>query len=251
MSDKKKKTREYRGVMDEIHEQHQKLHTMTFQEKVSYLWEYYRIHALVAIVLVAGIIYFVHTIVTAKDYCFYAIMLNSQPLSSEEIGESFAAYSDLDLEKYDCYIDTTTTLSAADDDAVTSPSSEYDMVTMQKIMAVTQTNELDAVVFQDSFFDTYATNEMFVDLRTILSKEDLSRYKERLYYTDFESEKQVPVGILLNDSPFVQKSGCYAQTTPVFGICVSSQHPDTCVNYLHYLFDETIPFDEMIKVPLS
>lgn len=253
MKEKKKKVREYRGVMDEIHEQHLKLHDMSLKEKLSYLWEYYRIHALVIILLVSGTIYFIHTAVTAKDYCFYAIMLNVQPLSSDMVSESFAEYSDLDTETYDCFIDTSTTLTNTEDARTSSisSSSEYDMITMQKILAVTQTGELDAIVFEDSIFETYAQNEMFLDLRTVLSSEELEQYEEYLYYADYESEPRVPVGILLNDSPFVKKSGCYAQESPVYGICVSSQHLDTAVRYLQYLFDESVSFDEMMQMPLQ
>lgn len=252
MSDKQQKNNDYRGVMDEIREQHHKLRNRPFKEKLAYFWEYYKIHTLVVVLLLTGIIYFIHSIVTSKDYCFYAVMLNSQPLSSDAIEQSFADYAALDSAHYDCYIDTDTTLGSTDSsEAAISQQAQYDMVVMQKLIAITQTNELDAVVFNDSVFETYAQNEMFMDLRTVLTEADLEKYADALLYVDYESQQHVPVGIYLDNSPFVKKSGCYYDTRPVFGISLSSQHSDTAVTYLHYLFDETIPFDEMLKMPLQ
>ena len=248
-----KKEREYRGVMDEIREQNHKLKDMTPKEKAAYLWEYYRFHALAVICLVALIVYFIHAVTTSKDYCFYALMVNSQPLSSEAVGESFAEYADLDIEHYDCYIDTNTTLDASagqESDLPTAPSSEYDMVIMQKIIAMSQTNELDAIVFDENNYETYAKSQMFLDLRTVLSSEEIQKYEPYFYYVDYEDEKHVPVGIYLDSSSFVEKSECYAGSHPVFGISVTSLHQETAVQYLNYLFDESIAFDTMLKEPL-
>ena len=40
MQQKEKKPREYRGVSDEIREQHQKTKNMTFKERLAYFWRH-------------------------------------------------------------------------------------------------------------------------------------------------------------------------------------------------------------------
>ena len=52
MEKQEKKPREYRGVQDEIHEQHLKMKDMTLKEKLKYFWYYYKFHTL-AVILVA------------------------------------------------------------------------------------------------------------------------------------------------------------------------------------------------------
>ena len=59
-------------------------------------------------------------------------------------------------------------------------------------------------------------------------------------------EDPIPVGIFLDESPLVRKTGCYGDPVPIYGISVTSQRPDTAKEYLAYLWDETIPFDTMI-----
>ena len=161
MSKKNKEPRPYRGVIDEIREQQHKMKDMTFQGKLQYFWYYYKVHTIVTIVVLLLGIALIHDVLSAKDYIFNGIMLNSAGLSSESMGSSFGEYAELDLETYQCFIDTTSTISY-------STPSEYTMATMQKLMAQVQGQELDAVVFDSQVFYNYAYTEMFADLTTVL-----------------------------------------------------------------------------------
>ena len=102
MQQKEKKPREYRGVSDEIREQHQKTKNMTFKERLAYFWYYYKIHtiAVIAILIFGGML--IHDITSSKDYCFYGVMLNSILLSEDKLETTFAEYADLDTQTYDC-----------------------------------------------------------------------------------------------------------------------------------------------------
>ena len=170
MSKKNKEPRPYRGVIDEIREQQHKMKDMTFQGKLQYFWYYYKVHTIVTIVVILLGITLIHDILSAKDYAFYGIMLNSVGLSSESMESSFGEYAQLDLETYQCYIDTSSSLSYS------SPS-EYTMATMQKLMAQVQAQDLDAVVFDSQVFYNYAYTEMFSDLTTVLTPENFKNIR--------------------------------------------------------------------------
>ena len=272
--DKKEKApREYRGVIDEIRQQQMKMKDMSFKGKLAYFWDYYKIHTLVAVIVIIMSITLIHDIVSSKDYNFYAVMLNCR-VPSDNLEAVFSEYAQLDSETYDCFIDTNSTLSYTN-------INEYDMATTQRLLALVQTGDLDAVVFDSTTFKTYALNSMFHNLRDIMSAEELSQYEDRLYYIDYAQviaeeeddsvdmeevnarstattediiaeaethrhpetmEEPVPVGIFMADCPFVTQTGLYSDTAPIYGAVITSQRLETALSYLSFLWEEKYDF---------
>ncbi len=276
-----KEARPYRGVRDEIREQQLKTKDMSAKGKLQYFWCYYKYHTLAAAFIIFFVVSILHNILSAKDYAFYGIMLNSINLDGDQMQASFGEYASLDLEEYECFIDTQSTLSY-------SSMTQYDMATAQKIIALCQTGDLDAVVFDSQVFNTYANNELFADLRTIYSDAELQKYQDQLYYVDYAEilrakedidyenadlvsteengaltldeilaeaethrqpenmEQPMPVGIFLDASPFEEQTGAYGQLQPVFGIAVTSTRTDTAKQYLEFLWDDAVDFGSMV-----
>ncbi|MGN0376123.1 MAG: hypothetical protein ACI4ED_00655 [Suilimivivens sp.] len=274
--------KEYKGVQDEIRQQHMKTKDMSLKEKLSYFWYYYKVHTFVIIIAVIAVCSYIYTMATAKDYIFYEIMLNSSQLNGDVLEASFGEYAGLDLENYECFIDTLSTLSY-------QSQSGYDMATFQKIIALIQSKDLDAMVLDAEVFYNFSFNGMMMDLRNVLSEEELARYEGNIYYIDYAEirkaeeeedtasltqededrnqatleeisaeaethkhpenmEEPVPVGIFADNAPLVQKTGCYNGLVPIYGIVITSQRTDTAKKYLDYIFDENIPFENMITV---
>ena len=274
MSKKEKSPKEYRGVIDEIRQQQMKTKEMSAKGKLEYFWDYYKVHTIVAILVIFFAAMFIRDIVTAKDYNFYSILFNARQLSGDSLESAFSEYAGLDTENYECYIDASTGLSL-------TSFTEYDMATVQKLMATIQIGDLDTVVFNSELFNNYAGNEMFLDLRTILSEEELNAWKDYLYYIDYvevaaeredvdveeapaekdaaddETRQQeileetnrhrspegmaepVPVGIFMEASPFAEKSGAYSDLVPVFGFVSTSKRTETGKQFLEFLWDDT------------
>ncbi len=273
---------EYKGVHDEIRQQQMKTKDMSFKGKLNYFWYYYKVHTIVTVIVLifAGI--WIHDIVTQKDYNFYGIMLNSSHLDGDALEKSFGEYAELDMENYDCYLDTLSTLSY-------QSQSEYDLATFQKMIALVQTKDLDVMVLDAQVFYNFSFNGMLTDLRNVFTPEELAAYEGKIYYLDYAAvrkaeaeedtaaltdeyenrnqatkeemaaeaethrhpenmEEPVPVGIFVEESPLVQKTGCYHDLVPVYGIVSTGQRTDTAKKYLAYMWDDTIPFENMIAV---
>ena len=281
MSKKEKSPKEYRGVIDEIRQQQMKTKEMSAKGKLEYFWDYYKVHTIVAILVIFFAAMFIRDVATAKDYNFYSILFNARQLSGDGLESAFSEYAGLDTENYECYIDASTGLSL-------TSFTEYDMATVQKLMATIQIGDLDTVVFNSELFNNYAGNEMFLDLRTVLSEEELNVWKDYLYYIDYvevaaeredvdveealaekgaaddETRQQeileetnrhrspegmaepVPVGIFMEESPFAEKSGAYSGLVPVFGFVSTSKRTETGKQFLEFLWDDTIDFAQMI-----
>lgn len=280
MSQNAKESKAYRGVQDEIRQQQQKLKDKPLKEKLQYFWYYYKVHTIVIAAVVIFLGTLIGDILSAKDYTFYAVMLNAVNLSGDSMESAFGEYAELDLETYECFIDTDTTLSYR-------TATQYDMANSQKLIALIQTGDLDALVFDSEVFNNYANNEIVLDLTTLYTADELQKYEGRLYYVDkaqidqanedsnYENEalafmaesetltnddiikeaethrhpenmeQPIPVGIFLEDSPFIQKTGAYDVLKPVFGISATTTRPDTAKKFLEFLWDDQIDFASM------
>ena len=167
------------AVSDEIKAQRGKIKEMSFKEKLSYFWEYYRIPFFIVTAVIILAFFLIRDIATAKPYGFYAMLINASPNMQEtDLEQSFSTYADIDKAKYDCYIDTATTLNLNSTD-------QYDMASVQKIMAVVAAGDLDTMVADYNSFSHYAMNDTFTDLRKVLSKDQLAKYSDDFYYVDY------------------------------------------------------------------
>ena len=169
------------SIIEEIKEQQKKsLKNMSLREKLAYFWDYYKIHTGVVIIILVLVSVFTYQFVTSKDYAFYAVLVNARLTDtnyelSELWAEEFREYAQIDPNKYQISIDTSITMSM---------DSQYDIANQEKMLAMMQAGIVSAIVADTKAFETYAQNEYFYDLETLLSAEELEKYGSYLYYTD-------------------------------------------------------------------
>ena len=169
------------SIIEEIREQQKKsLKNMSRKEKLAYFWDYYKIHTGVVIIVLALVSVFTYQFVTSKDYAFYATLINvrfndTNYELSELWAEEFLEYAQIDSDKYQVAIDTSITMST---------DSQYDIANQEKMLAMMQAGIISAIVADTEAFETYAQNEYFYDLESLLTAEELEKYASYLYYTD-------------------------------------------------------------------
>jgi len=255
------------AISDEIKQERQKTKNMSLKGKLSYFWDYYKIHTIVVIVAVFLITAIVQDIASAKDYAFYGIYFNAmQTFSANEQMERFSDYLELDTENFQALLDSSMYYSLTD-------LSETTLASSQKFAAMIHAGDVDTVVADEDVFANYAVNEIFYDLREILPKDLLEKYKDDIFYLDgaqiaaynaddswkYEDgqeyhealektftdhhdpsamEDPVPFGIYVGDTPVISEAGCYPRSVPVFGIARNTSRPDTAVKYLRFLGGE-------------
>lgn len=170
-------------VVEEIREQQkQALSSMSFKEKLAYFWDYYKIHTIVVICVIALTISFVRQIAANKPYAFYATFINAatdeENTDTSVIWENeFPEFAGIDAEAYRVCIDTTLSISAGS-------GSQYEMAYRQKMAAMMHAGDIHAFVADTETFESYAHVETFYDLSDIFTEEELAPYADLLYYTD-------------------------------------------------------------------
>ncbi len=173
------------SIHDEIKEQQQKTKKMTLKGKFAYFWDYYKIHTLVVILVTAFVISFIRSYVTHKDYGFYATLINAaSPTVSDETSalwaDEFLEFAGIDSDDYQVYIDTTVVISE-------DTGTPYAAGSREKMLAMMQVGEINAIISDTEAFEGYAQMEYFYDLSSIFTKEELAPYQDYLYYTDAAS----------------------------------------------------------------
>jgi hypothetical protein len=247
-------------------EQRAALEKMTRKEKLAYFWEYYRYHLLIGIMVLAVAINLITSIVNQKPYAFYAMMINSFELDAEAIQDEFGAYAGFDLQRTACLIDVTTFLNLDSLD-------QYNIASIQRVLALTSAGDLDVITSDGTTFTYFAEAELLMDLREVLSAEELALYEDNIFYIDMafierrknddnieasdyltvksyeeklsdleehrsaeEMETPVPVGIFIADAALIEATGAYPTLPPVFGISISSQRTEAGVRFLEFLW---------------
>lgn len=169
------------SIIEEIKEQQKKsLKNMSPKEKLEYFWDYYKIQTGVVIIVLVLVSVFTYQFVTSKDYAFYAVLVNARFTDknyglAELWSEEFQEYAQIDSDKYQVSIDTSITMSM---------DSQYDIANQEKMLAMMQAGIVSAIVADTEAFETYARNEYFYDLESLLTAEELAKYGPYLYYTD-------------------------------------------------------------------
>lgn len=282
MPGKEKQPREYQGVRDEIRQQQLKTKDMSLKGKLKYFWDYYKVHTIAGIFALIIIISLIHDIVTAKDYNFYACMFNSSRISSESLAAAFTEYAGLDTEHHECLIDTSLSLSAQtynqydlatsqklvaqvqanDLDAVVMNSDVFYSYSLIEMFADLRTilNEDELARYKDNLYyidyaevkqakeDTNYDEEYLNSFNdqdvhsteNLLAEAEIHRHPENM-------EAPVPVGIYMNNSPFITKTGIYEKEMPILGIISTSQRMETGKKYLEFLWNENIDFSQMTE----
>lgn len=222
-------------VRDDIKNNKEKLEGKSFKYKASYYWEYYRIPALVVILVGIFLFSLIKTIVTAKDIAFEAVFINTAATPDET---EFADILEIDQDEYEVYFDNSFTISL---DTETYSETNYTMI--QKLMALVASESVDVMIGDPDVMSAYAESEFYADLRDYFDEDTLNALGDKVHwYTPKDSETgevtgdAYPILIDVTDAPKLE--GCLSTESAYFGIVVNNKHNDEVTMFYDYLYSE-------------
>ena len=166
------------SVRDEIKEQQKKLKGQGFKAHWDYFWEYYKIHTFVAIAVLIFVAITIRDIANNKPYAMYAMFINNKGMETQSIlQDGFAEYADIDTSSYAVIVDTSSNFMSSIVDTTSVATSE-------KIMAMLAAHDLDVIVGDENTMGRYASQDTFIDLRTIYSEDELKELSDSIFYVD-------------------------------------------------------------------
>jgi len=278
------------NVREETKDQRAKLKNKPFKEKVKYYVGYYKYHVLgfglAAFVFISLLVAFI----THKDYTFFGMMVNSYNMDSEILMKDFQDYIISEIEsnpeKYpEVKVDDLNTFIDTDSQSSRVGNGDFDASTDTRITTMLTTSDLDILIFDSISFRRKAMNNMFLDLSTIMTEEELSKFEGKIYYLDYAEyeemlrleeqgysrnedttvpetldgmyeelaahidpstmKKPIPIGIVIDESEMVKKTECYYGNIPIFAIAGNTRRTDYCLLFLRYMYDSNVDFNSM------
>ncbi len=165
-------------VMDEFREERAAIKNGTFKQKYQYFKDYYRTPLIITVIAAIFIGAFLYNFLTAKDIAFYAVLLNSSPSEENEwFLEEYAQTAGIDLDEYDIMLDSSSYYKLNSYD-------EVSYTTQQKLYTYVGAGQLDVMLSTGDEFMYFANNLLFMDLRNVLSEEQIKKYEPYFYYID-------------------------------------------------------------------
>ena len=220
------------SLQDEIRLQHQKLDGRPFSKRLEYYWHYYKVHIIVTVLLACFFGSILHPIIHQKDTVLSIAYINAFPnVEDKVIVKDLETYLQLNTEKQQVLLDSTYYID-------TNSTSPYAETYSQKFSANAMAGNFDVVLADTANFDFYGNQEFFQDLSTILSKEELAKYQDRLYYINLpndDSNAEVPVGIKIDKAAKICKTSCYPNSDAYYGIVTGTKHIDAALSFLTYI----------------
>lgn len=245
-------------IREAIKEQRKSIRNRSFKEQVSFFWEYYGIKTICLILALVALIAFIVSMVTKKEYAFTGVFFGATVQdSSESYLTQFGQASGIDPEKHEisvqCHLDIQM------DQQITQEI----YTSMETFTAMVAAKSVDCFAGNDDLFLYYAYMEYALDLRTVLTPEELNQLSPYLHYIDSKliaqqenanegytnaysqhpdsknpslMEDPIPVAISLNAATDAFKEAYQFGNNAVIGICASSEQSQNALSFLRYCF---------------
>jgi hypothetical protein len=210
---------------------------MQLKDKVGYIWDYYKLRIIGAVVIVGLGIYFVNLFTRPKvDISFEAAFVNCYDSVSDS--SNMAIGFDEYMVKHDEGSDLGEGKIVYDNNLFFNlgKSSDYNNSYYQKLVAYLEAGTVDVVVCEYDNLIGVGQGGRFLDLRDERIKSVYETYIDRVVYVETE-EGNIPIGIDISDSPVIEEMNSYANGCYLaFGS--NTKHYDKDLMFLKYLLGE-------------
>ncbi len=191
------------------------LKSMSKREKIEYIWDYYKIHIIAAIVIVAFIASFVHGQLTKVDYVVNVTMIGNvlEESKVQSLEKRFTGLVVKEGEKR----------KQAFIDVMPSDNFQLEPQMLQKFIVRVAAGEIDIVILDKSNFDNFVKQDMFLPLDSI-SEINLADIKQEKIEASGSSQKAI-YAISVEGNKALESMGVNTKNK-VIGIVASSKHKD-------------------------
>jgi len=208
----------------------EKLKEMNTQEKLAFLWEYYKIQAGIIVLVIVVLAYIIKEIITPDvKPKFNAAIINS-PVSTtmlQEYADAFADKLQLNPIRESVVLNDNFYL---DDMGLASGS-------IQALNAYIAGAEIDVIIAPETTFKQFAYYGYFRKLSEALPTDVYSSLADYFFISELEDDPEMnPYGIYLDESS-IFGGVKYKYDSYVLGIVANSQHPDNTVEFIRFIFE--------------
>jgi hypothetical protein len=203
------------------------LKSMSRKEKIEYIWDYYKLHIISVIVVIAVIASFIHGQLTKIDYVVNVTIIGNAINESkkEEAEKKFTSLVIKEGEQR----------KQALFDVITTDKSELSYEMMQKFVVRIAAGEIDVVILDKGFFDSFVKQDMFIPLESI-SQINLSDIKQSKIEASGSTNNKAVYAISVEGNKELEAME-YDTKNKVLGIIASSKNKDNGIKVFKDILD--------------
>lgn len=245
-------------IREAIRAEQKAMKNRSFREKAQYFWEYHALKLGAILLAVVVVVCFIVNLATKKDMGFNAVFFGGQAQPAlESFMDGFSQHIALDEEQYEVTVQDYPTVR------LDNPSDTTAYQTLQGFATLTSVGMVDNVVADVDLFLYYGYLGHFVDLREVLTPQQLEALAPHLYYIDMKLLQQqaesfdglvfefgkcpdpkapedmtepIPVGLDVAGATEAFRSSYQFLGKPVMGVSISSERPETARVFLKYCY---------------
>ncbi|MCD7715819.1 MAG: hypothetical protein LUI39_05120 [Lachnospiraceae bacterium] len=229
MNDRNRKER----IKDKIREETGKLKLLSWKDRLIYVWDYYKpqMGAIIAVIFVIYLgITIYHNLQIDNVFSVYMVNCGSYTIDSDALLADYTDYIGGIGEKEEMTFDTSTILDEED--------VNYGYAYQMKFTAVLTAKMVDVILADPDTFEEYAGYGYFVDLREVLTDEQLEEWSDLLVYMDNTEEGvNAPYAIDLTGTAVVEEYDLY-EGTVYGGVVINGENTDKAPTFLDWMFGD-------------
>lgn len=166
-------------IQDAIRSERETMKNRPLKDKIAYFWEYHKAIILGVVVVLSMIGAYVISVTGQKEMRLCSVFMDTSPMDETQVYmDAFGEVVGMDPNVYDFFADTSYYL---EDDNILDMK-VYD--TLKMLGARVSVNEVDTIAGKEQYFLEFAYQEYFVDLRTVLTEQQLADFAPYILYVD-------------------------------------------------------------------
>lgn len=216
----------------------EKLKKMTFNEKVKYIWEYYKIHIILTAIFIFLAVSLGQIVYRNIKYdsIFHCAMVNNMLSVDQEeyIIEEFGNYLNIDKEHETLTFDSGYMFMWDN-----SSFSDTNYTSRMKVASALAAQVIDIFVADKTYIISAAPESQLYDLKEVLPEDIYAAVEDKLFYTAGEDGVERAYAVDLSSSPYTyindSKNGVLYQEPPYYAIVINTEHLDTSIEFLKFI----------------
>lgn len=210
---------------------------LSFSQKVSYIFGYYKYHMLAVVIIgiiIASSVYF-YRLNNYDAVCHVVVAdgnITGYDTRTDDITKGFTNHLGIDGTSTRVEFDYNYSL-------IQKPMDQEAVLSANKIYILASTESMDGYMANIDYIDYFTKdNQLFLcDLRDILTDSELEAIGEEniIYYTK-EDKTTYPIAVNLTNTRIKTQTDLTIKN-PCYGVVVTAPHMDNAVEFIRYAFD--------------
>lgn len=250
------------ALMDEFKEERKAIfENGTLKQKALYIWDYYKWHIIIPLIIVITIVWYIVHVITAPDVILNGVILNvyntKTESSADTLLDDFYKEQKINLKEEEINLNMSLYYTAGNDNANYESS--------QALMAWLAAGQLDFMTGDVAALTELSYKDYFTDLREYLTDEQIQKYEPYFLYMDYDfytkrsqkisnmedvstmeypdctkpEEMVDPIPVMIDMSQSKKLTETYGETSDIlaFAITVKDTNKDMTLEFLDYLME--------------